>query len=84
MSDPCQLKCRFCEQEFNSTYKVIPHIFFGHHKKIFKRISKKEPLMYECPGGCDFKVSVLKYFKPGEYCQIRPERRLYHTRLTFI
>jgi len=40
--------------------------------------------MYECPGGCDFKVSVLKYFKPGEYCQIRPERRLYHTRLTFI
>ena len=36
-----KLKCQFCVQTFDSTYKFIPHVYFGHRKKVFKRATKK-------------------------------------------
>jgi len=59
------LKCQFCNLAFEGTYKLIPHIFFGHKKKIFKKIGKNEPLIYTCPGGCPYTIPATHHFNPG-------------------
>jgi hypothetical protein len=51
------LKCQFCELKFSSTYKIIPHTFFGHKKKISKMVAKQAEIRILCPcapSGCPF------------------------------
>ena len=53
------LKCQFCEQGFESTYRIIPHIYFKHQKKICRVLQKDRELLLQCPvTSCDFKVAV--------------------------
>ena len=34
-----QLKCQFCSMaDLTSVYKMIPHIYFGHRKKVGKQV----------------------------------------------
>ena len=59
------LQCSFCEMKFVSTYKLIPHIFLGHRKKILKRINKKEDVLFKCPTGCGEIIKAKYTFAPG-------------------
>ena len=62
MSSCENLKCQFCELKFSSTYKIIPHTFFGHKKKISKMVSKQGEIRILCPcapAGCPFVQSQL-------------------------
>ena len=53
------LKCQFCEQGFKSSYRIIPHIYFKHQKKICRVLQKDSELLLQCPvTSCDFKVAV--------------------------
>jgi hypothetical protein len=57
MSQGETLKCQFCELKFSSTYKIIPHTFFGHKKKISKMVAKQGEIRILCPcapAGCSF------------------------------
>jgi hypothetical protein len=62
MSAGENLKCQFCELKFSSTYKIIPHTFFGHKKKISKMVAKQGEIRILCPcapAGCQFVESRL-------------------------
>merc|ERR1711962_1294259 len=52
-----RLKCQFCSLGFASVYKIIPHIYFGHRKKISKYVREHGEVMLLCPAGCDFSSS---------------------------
>ena len=53
------LKCQFCERGFESTYKIIPHIYFSHQKKIYSDLRRDGELLLHCPvTSCAFKVPV--------------------------
>ena len=53
------LKCQFCERGFESTYKIIPHIYFSHQKKIYSDLRRDSELLLHCPvTSCAFKVPV--------------------------
>jgi len=59
------LQCQFCPLKFSSTYKLIPHVFFGHRKKVLKKINKKEDVIYKCPAGCGYESRIDHNFKTG-------------------
>ena len=52
-----QLKCQFCSLGFASVYKIIPHIYFGHRKKITKYAREHSKVMLQCSAGCGFSHS---------------------------
>ena len=53
------LKCQFCEQGFESTYGIIPHIYFNHPKKICRVLKRDGELLLKCPvTSCEFQVVV--------------------------
>ena len=52
-----QLKCQFCSLGFASVYKIIPHIYFGHRKKITKYAKEHGKVMLKCSAGCGFSHS---------------------------
>ena len=53
------LKCQFCEQGFESTYIIIPHIYFNHPKKICRVLKRDGELLLKCPvTSCEFQVVV--------------------------
>lgn len=61
------LKCQFCPLDFSSAYKMIPHVYFGHRKKISRQVREGKSILLKCPApSCDFKYSA-----PVEDC--RPE-----------
>lgn len=61
------LKCQFCPLDFSSAYKMIPHIYFGHRKKISRQVRDGKSILLKCPApSCKFKHSA-----PVEDC--RPE-----------
>ena len=52
------LKCQFCTLDFNSAYKMIPHVYFGHRKKISRQVRDQRTIFLKCPApGCDFSHS---------------------------
>ena len=54
-----KLKCQFCPlMDFSSAYKIIPHIYFGHRKKITKYVREKSEINLKCPlTTCDYSHS---------------------------
>ena len=52
-----ELKCQFCSLGFTSVYKIIPHIYFGHRKKVTKYVREHGEVALRCPAKCDFKAS---------------------------
>ena len=52
-----ELKCQFCSLGFTSIYKIIPHIYFGHRKKVTKYVREHGEVVLYCPAKCDFKAS---------------------------
>ena len=55
-----KLKCQFCSlMDFNSAYKIIPHIYFGHRKKICRQVRDHGAVQLRCPApGCEFQHSA--------------------------
>ena len=52
------LKCQFCPLDFSSAYKMIPHVYFGHRKKISRQVRDQRAIFLKCPApGCDFSHS---------------------------
>ena len=51
------MKCQFCSLGFTSIYKIIPHIYFGHRKKVTKYVREHGEVVLYCPAKCDFKAS---------------------------
>ena len=52
------LKCQFCPLDFNSAYKMIPHVYFGHRKKISRQVRDQGAISLKCPApACDFSHS---------------------------
>ena len=51
------MKCQFCSLGFTSIYKIIPHIYFGHRKKVTKYVREHGEVVLHCPAKCDFKAS---------------------------
>ena len=41
-AEEIKLKCQFCSQVFHSTYRLIPHVFMAHHKKVAKKIARNK------------------------------------------
>ena len=64
-AEEIKLKCQFCSQVFHSTYRLIPHVFMAHHKKVAKKIARNKDFVFTCQSGCDFVVEASKYFKEG-------------------
>jgi len=59
MSEELKLKCQFCPLDFNSVYKIIPHIYFGHRKKIMRHVRDHNEIKLKCPvTSCDWYYSV--------------------------
>ena len=52
-----ELKCQFCSLGFTSVYKIIPHIYFGHRKKVTKYVREHGEVVLRCPAKCDFNAS---------------------------
>ena len=52
-----ELKCQFCSLGFTSVYKIIPHIYFGHRKKVTKYVREHGEVALRCPAKCNFKAS---------------------------
>ena len=53
------LKCQFCDKGFESTYSIIPHIYFNHPKKICRVLKRDGELLLKCPvTSCEFQVVV--------------------------
>jgi len=45
-----RLKCQFCSMaDFTSVYKIIPHIYFGHRKKVGKQVREGGQVKLRCP-----------------------------------
>ena len=59
------LQCTYCDMRFESTYKLIPHIFLGHRKKILKKINKKEDVLFKCPVNCGEFMKAGHNFSSG-------------------
>ena len=54
-----KLKCQFCPLDFNSVYKIIPHIYFSHRKKIMRHVRDHNEIKLKCPvSSCDWYYSV--------------------------
>jgi len=53
-----KLKCQFCALDFTSVYKIIPHLYFGHRKKISKYVREHQEVRLKCPAGCEFSHGV--------------------------
>ena len=53
------LKCQFCTLDFSSAYKMIPHVYFGHRKKISRQVRDRAAIELKCPAaGCAFSHSL--------------------------
>ena len=53
------LKCQFCLRDFKSAYKLIPHVYIGHRKKIIRQVRDQRAICLKCPAtGCDFSHST--------------------------
>jgi len=53
-----KLKCQFCALDFTSVYKIIPHVYFGHRKKISRYVRDHQEVRLRCPAGCDYSHGV--------------------------
>jgi len=53
-----KLKCQFCALDFTSVYKIIPHVYFGHRKKISRYVRDHQEVRLKCPAGCDYSHGV--------------------------
>eukprot|EP00090_Calanus_glacialis_P022726 TRINITY_DN35017_c0_g1_i1.p1 TRINITY_DN35017_c0_g1~~TRINITY_DN35017_c0_g1_i1.p1 ORF type:complete len:1597 (+),score=610.53 TRINITY_DN35017_c0_g1_i1:88-4878(+) len=53
-----KMKCQFCTLDFTSVYKIIPHVYFGHRKKISRYVRDHQEVRLKCPAGCDFSHGV--------------------------
>eukprot|EP00092_Neocalanus_flemingeri_P067369 GFUD01082219.1.p1 GENE.GFUD01082219.1~~GFUD01082219.1.p1 ORF type:complete len:1634 (-),score=566.26 GFUD01082219.1:275-5176(-) len=53
-----KLKCQFCSLDFTSVYKIIPHVYFGHRKKISRYVRDHQEVRLKCPAGCEFSHGV--------------------------
>jgi len=53
-----KLKCQFCPLDFTSVYKIIPHVYFGHRKKISRYVRDHQEVRLKCPAGCDFSHGI--------------------------
>ena len=63
MAAPVYMKCQFCKlTDFTSAYKIIPHVYFGHRKKISKYVKEHGEIKLECPvlpcNSCDFHIAA--------------------------
>jgi len=53
-----KLKCQFCALDFTSVYKIIPHVYFGHRKKISRYVRDHQEVRLKCPAGCEYSHGV--------------------------
>ena len=49
MSEVIKLKCQFCSLDFTSAYKIIPHIYFGHRKKLCRQVRDRGEILLKSP-----------------------------------
>ena len=49
MSEVPKLKCQFCSLDFASAYKIIPHIYFGHRKKLCRQVRDRAEIHLKSP-----------------------------------
>ena len=49
MSKVIKLKCQFCSLDFTSAYKIIPHIYFGHRKKLCRQVRDRGEILLKSP-----------------------------------
>ena len=49
MSETQNLKCQFCPLDFASVYKIIPHIYFGHRKKLCRQVRDNGEIRLKSP-----------------------------------
>ena len=49
MSEVPKLKCQFCSLDFSSAYKIIPHIYFGHRKKLCRQVRDRGEILLKSP-----------------------------------
>ena len=52
------LNASFCTLDFTSVYKIIPHLYFGHRKKISKYVKEHQEVRLKCPAGCELSHEV--------------------------
>ena len=53
------MKCQFCPLDFSSAYKIIPHIYFGHRKKICRQVRDQNEIRLKSPvPGSQFEHSL--------------------------
>ena len=52
------LNASFCTLDFTSVYKIIPHLYFGHRKKINKYVKEHQEVRLKCPTGCELSHEV--------------------------
>ena len=52
------LNASLCTLDFTSVYKIIPHLYFGHRKKISKYVKEHQEVRLKCPAGCELSHEV--------------------------